>query len=113
LQAPEVFYPVRSKKSTQGSSLSQQGPRGASFYWIKDRFSFRDLPDPHASRLAKTICNPPRNGPRKALGCGPTPPADHRPSSFVRPPSGCLTIIVVQHSAQPLAAADGSSATDA
>jgi hypothetical protein len=33
--------------------------------------------------------------------------------SELAPPSGCLTIIVVQHSAQPLAALDRSTATGA
>jgi hypothetical protein len=63
---------VPSKNSTQGSSLPQQCPRGASFRWIKDRFSVTGLPGPQASRLGMAGCNPPRNRPRMGLGKGRT-----------------------------------------
>jgi hypothetical protein len=48
---------------------------------------------------------------RTALRAEPTPSIGTIPSEFDPPPSGSLTIIVVQHSAQPLAAPDRSGAT--
>ena len=83
--------------------------RGASFRGIKDRFSFRGLPGRHALRLGTTACNQPRNGPRTAPGRGPTHLLMITPSEFVCPPSGRLTIVVIQHSAQPLAALNRST----
>jgi hypothetical protein len=50
---------------------------------------------------------------RAALRVGPTPLMVTLPSVFDPPPSGRLTIIVVQHSAQLLAALDDSCATGA
>jgi hypothetical protein len=65
---------------------------------------------PYASRLGATASNPTRNGPRKALGTGPTHLLMITPSEFVCLSSGDLTIImVVQHSAQPLAALNRST----
>jgi hypothetical protein len=108
----QKYQGVRSNNSTQGSSLPQQGPRGESFRRIKDHFS---LGAPGSIRLTT---RDERRQPALERSAHPTgmradAPADHHPADFVCPPSGCLTIIVVQHSPQPLAAVDGSSATDA
>ena len=103
---------VRSNNSTQGSSLPQQGPRGESFRRIKDHFSSGA---PGSTRLTARDGRLQPAHERCAHGTGmrADAPADHHPSDFVCTPSGCLTIIVAQHSAQPLAAADVSSATNA
>ena len=91
------------KNSTEGSSLHQQCLRGARFRWIKDRFWFSGLPGPHASQRGTLGCNPLRNSPRTPLSRGRTRLLMISPRSLLAPSSRCLTIVVVQHSAQPLA----------
>jgi hypothetical protein len=60
------------KTQMKGSSLPQQFPRGASFRWAKDRFSFRGLARRKALRIGATGYDQPRNGLHTALGRGPT-----------------------------------------
>ena len=105
--------PRKVQKLNSGQFLSPAGSEGCKFQL--DHGSLLISGPPGFTRLAawgdhrQPVQEQSAQGIRRRVDA----PADHYPLGECLPPSGRLTIVVIQHSAQPLAAADGSNATDA